>query len=58
MILLPTEDHTQNLTADDPDSLSRDVLDEILDAELRRDRLLHDTQAVKNSGPTARWVAE
>ena len=38
--------------------MSRDQIDELLDMELRRERLLHDASAVKKGGPTASWVEE
>lgn len=46
------EDEDHNATTDDPDMLSREEIDNILDAELQQER-----QAA-NGGPTARWVEE
>lgn len=52
------EDEEHNLTTDDPDRMTREQIDEILDAELRRERLLNEAAGIKNGGPTARWVEE
>lgn len=47
-----------NLTTEDPDRMSREQLDELLDLELRRERLLHEASAVKSTGPSAQWLEE
>ncbi|XP_060559885.1 centrosomal protein of 95 kDa-like, partial [Ruditapes philippinarum] len=52
------EEDGHNLTADDPDLITRDQIDEILESELRRERLLNEATGIKNAGPTARWVEE
>ncbi|XP_053377134.1 centrosomal protein of 95 kDa-like isoform X2 [Mercenaria mercenaria] len=48
----------QNLTTDDPDLITREQIDEILESELRRERLINEAAGIKNAGPTARWVEE
>ncbi|XP_052781119.1 centrosomal protein of 95 kDa-like isoform X2 [Mya arenaria] len=49
----------QNLTADDPDRLSRDEIDSLLERELQREhRLAEVTGGIQNGGPTAAWVED
>ncbi|KAH3893206.1 hypothetical protein DPMN_017350 [Dreissena polymorpha] len=52
------DEDDQNLTTDDPDRITRDEIDDILDMELRRERLMHEAVAVKNGGPTVAWEEE
>ncbi|KAL4227155.1 Centrosomal protein of 95 kDa [Mactra antiquata] len=57
-VSIDNEDDEQDLTTEDPDLITSAQIDEILDAELRRERLVHEASGIKNGGPTARWVEE
>ncbi|WAR25456.1 CEP95-like protein [Mya arenaria] len=53
------DEDDQNLTADDPDRLSRDEIDSLLERELQREhRLAEVTGGIQNGGPTAAWVED
>ena len=50
-----SDDRDADLTQDDPDALTPDTIDRILETELRKERLIQETEAIKKGGPAAVW---
>lgn len=49
------DDRDEDLTGEDPDALTPDTIDRILESEMRKERLLQETEALKKGGPAAVW---
>ena len=50
-----SDDRDADLTLEDPDALTPDTIDRILESELRKERLIQETEAIKKGGPAAVW---